>query len=179
MVSIIKHLSKVVVVSGIFQAGRYDANITTRENVLVTPEIISGRINPWASLDRPEDGLWQFTKNINSAQNQAERRREFYVALTRVEHHLIIVGNPTNKAEMCSETGLIQYTSKPSAKTMGHMWMEALRSIAHKRELTESPWLKPDDIFGQELGEYGEHEVSLDPVSLYFNSQLGKGNIRK
>ena len=54
----------------------------------------------------------------------------------------------------------------------------ALRSIAHKGELAESPWLKPDDIFGQELGEYGEHEVSLDPVSLYFNSQLGKGNIR-
>ena len=170
--------SKVVVVTGIFQAGRYDANITTRENVLVTPEIISGRINPWASLDRPEDGLWQFTKNINSAQNQAERRREFYVALTRVENHLIIVGNSTNKAEMCLETGTIQFTSKPSANTMGHMWMESLRSIAHKGELTDSPWIKPDDMFGQELGEYGEHEVSLDPASLYFNSHLGKDNIR-
>ena len=170
--------SKVVVVSGIFQAGRYDTNITTRENVLVTPEIISGRINPWASLERPEDGLWEFTKNINSAQNQAERRREFYVALTRVENHLIIVGNSTNNGQICSETGMIQFTSKPSDKTMGHMWMEGLRSIAHKQNQPDSPWLKPDDLDGAELGEYGEHEVSLDPVMLYFNSQLGKGNIK-
>jgi ATP-dependent exoDNAse (exonuclease V) beta subunit len=170
--------SKVVVVSGIFQAGRYDANITTRENVLVTPEIISGRINPWASLERPDDGLWEFTKNINSAQNQAERRREFYVALTRVENHLIIVGNSTNKGQMCPETGMIQFTSKPSAKTMGHMWMEGLRSSAHKQNQLDSPWLKPDDIGVEELGEYQEHDVSLDPMMLYFNSKLGEGNIR-
>ena len=111
--------SKVVVVSGIFQAGRYDANITTRENVLVTPEIISGRINPWPSLERPEDGLWEFTKNINSAQNQAERRREFYVALTRVENHLIIVGNSTNKGNICPDTGLLRFNSKPWDNTHG------------------------------------------------------------
>ncbi len=170
--------SKVVVVSGIFQAGRYDTNITTRENVLVTPEIISGRINPWASLERPEDGLWEFTKNINSAQNQAERRREFYVALTRVQNHLIIVGNSTHKGQICSKTGMLQFTSKPSDKTMGHMWIEGLRSIAHKQNQPDSPWLKSDDLDSAELGEYGKHEVSLDPVMLYFNSQLGKGNIR-
>ncbi len=170
--------SKVVVVSGIFQAGRYDTNITTRENVLVTPEIISGRINPWASLERPDDGLWEFTKNINSAQNQAERRREFYVALTRVENHLIIVGNSTNKGQVCQETGMIEFTSKPSQKTMGYMWMEGLRSSAHKQHQLGSPWLKPEDAGAEELTEYGEHEVSLDPVTLYFNSQLGEGNIR-
>ena len=170
--------SKVVVVSGMFQAGRYDANITTRENVLVTPEIISGRINPWASLDRPEDGLWEFTKSFNSAQNQAERRREFYVALTRVEHHLIIVGNSTNSGTICSETGMLQFTSKPWENTMGHMWMEGLRSIAFKENLVDSPWLKPDDLSAPNLGDYGRHEVSINPVELYFNSQLGKDSIR-
>ena len=144
----------------------------------MTPEIISGRINPWASLERPDDGLWEFTKNINSAQNQAERRREFYVALTRVENHLIIVGNSTNKGQICPETGMIQFTSKPSEKTMGHMWMEGLRAGAHKQNQLESPWLKPGDIGVEELGQYQEHDVSLDPVTIYFNSQLGEDNIR-
>ena len=170
--------SKVVVVSGIFQAGRYDTNITTRENVLVTPEIISGRINPWASLERPEDGLWEFTKSINSAQNQAERRREFYVALTRVENHLIIVGNSTNSAKLCSDTNRVQFTSKPSDTTMGYMWMEGLRSIAHRNQLSASPWLKPEDVIGEELGEYGEHDLTVNPMSLYFNSELGEDCIR-
>ena len=170
--------SKVVVVSGIFQAGRYDANITTRENVLVTPEIISGRINPWPSLERPEDGLWEFTKNINSAQNQAERRREFYVALTRVENHLIIVGNSTNKGNICPDTGLLRFTSKPWDNTMGHMWMEGLRSIAHRENIIDSPWIKPDDIGAETLSEYGSHEISLNPVDVYFNAQLGSKSIK-
>ena len=108
--------------------------------------------------------MWEFTKHINSAQNQAERRREFYVALTRVENHLIIVGNSTNNGQICSETGMIQFTSKPSDKTMGHMWMEGLRSIAHKQNQPDSPWLKSEDAGVEELGEYGEHEVSIDPV---------------
>lgn len=170
--------SKVVIVAGMFQAGRYDTNITTRDNVLVTPEIISGRINPWASLERPEDGLWEFTKSFNSAQNQAERRREFYVALTRVENHLIIVGNSTNKGMLCPTTGMLQYSSKPWEKTMGHMWMEGLRSIAHQEKLTNSPWLKPDDLALDSLGPYDEHEISINPVELYFNSQLGQGSVR-
>ena len=118
--------------------------------------------------------VWEFTKSFNSAQNQAERRREFYVALTRVEHHLIIVGNSTNSGTICSETGMLQFTSKPWENTMGHMWMEGLRSIAFKENLADSPWLKPDDLSAPNLGDYGRHEVSINPVELYFNSQLGR-----
>ena len=61
---------------------------------------------------------------------------------------------------------------------MGHMWMEGLRAGAHKQNQLESPWLKPGDIGVEELGEYQEHDVSLDPVTIYFNSQLGEDNIR-
>ncbi len=77
--------SKVVVVAGMFHAGKSDSSLAARNNVLVTPEIVSGRINPWSSRDRPYDGLWEFAKNMDGAQRQAERRREFYVALTRVK----------------------------------------------------------------------------------------------
>jgi superfamily I DNA/RNA helicase len=170
--------SKVIVVSGIFQAGQYDSSITAKDNVLVTPEIISGRINPWSSINRPEDGLWQFAKSIDGAQSQAERRREFYVALTRVENHLIIVGNSTNSGALCESTGMLELTSKPSEKTMGHMWMEGLRYLAYSNEIIDSPWLNEGDIIGQPLANYGKKQLMIDPFSLYFNAQLGSDNIR-
>lgn len=170
--------SKVIVVSGIFQAGQYDSSITAKDNVLVTPEIISGRINPWSSIERPDDGLWQFAKSIDGAQSQAERRREFYVALTRVENHLIIVGNSTNKGTLCESTGMLQLTSKPSEKTMGHMWMEGLRYLAHSNQIIDSPWLNEGDIFDQPLTNYGKKQLTIDPFSLYFNAQIGSDNIR-
>ena len=170
--------SKVVVVSGTFKAGQYDSSITSRDNVLVTPEIISGRINPWVSVERPEDGLWQFAKNIDSAQNQAERRREFYVALTRVESHLIIVGNSTNRGELCESSGELKFNSKPSEKTMGHMWLEGLRYLAHRNGVDNSIWLNEGDITGQKLSDYGDKEIIFDPMSLYFNSQLGEGSVK-
>ena len=169
--------SKVIVVSGIFQAGQYDSSITAKDNVLVTPEIISGRINPWSSTERPDDGLWQFAKSIDGAQSQAERRREFYVALTRVENHLIIVGNSTNTGTLCESTGMLQFTSKPSEKTMGHMWMEGLRYLAHSNQIIDSPWLNEGDIIDQPLANYGKKQLTIDPFSLYFNAQIGGDNI--
>ena len=169
--------SKVVVVAGLFQAGQYDSSITARDNVLVTPEIISGRINPWASIDGLDDGLWQFAKNIDGAQSQAERRREFYVALTRVESHLIIVGNSTNDGALSDKTGNLQFNSKPSKRTMGHMWIEGLRALAHHNKISNSVWLKDGDQFGYQLLDYDEQTMDLDPYSLYFDSQLGGENI--
>lgn len=165
--------SKVVVVSGLFHAGKSDSSLAARNNVLVTPEVVAGRINPWASRDRPYDGLWEFAKNIDSAQRQAERRREFYVALTRVEDHLILVGSPNTSCTIDESSNKLSFKSKPSKNTMGSMLLDGLRSLSHSNHIIDSPWLLPDDIFDATLSPYQETLVKLDPYSLYQDAMLG------
>ena len=165
--------SRVVVVSGLFHAGKSDSSLSTRNNVLVTPEVVAGRINPWASRDRPYDGLWEFAKNIDSAQRQAERRREFYVALTRVEDHLILVGSPNTNCIVDESSSKLSFKSKPSKNTMGAMLLDGLRGISHRNHITDSPWLLPNDTFDATLSPYQETHVKLDPFSLYQDAMLG------
>lgn len=166
--------SKVVVVAGLFNAGKTDASMAVKENVLVTPQVLAGRINPWVSRERPYDGLWQFTKNMDSAQNQAERRREFYVALTRVEDRLILVGSHTNEANHDTEDGCLRLKEgKPNKRSMGLMLLEGLRGLAHSNSVADSPWLLEKDIFGTPLTPYAESELKIDPLKLYSDSDLG------
>lgn len=165
--------SKVVVVAGMFHAGKSDSSLAARNNVLVTPEIVSGRINPWASRDRPYDGLWEFAKNMDGAQRQAERRREFYVALTRVKDRLIVVGSPNTDCNIDKSTKKLSFKSKPSRKTMGAMWMDGIRFLSYKNRVKDSPWLLPKDEFDKPLETYEETEVSLDPYMLFKDSMFG------
>ena len=169
--------SKVVVVAGMFHAGKSDSSLAARNNVLVTPEIVSGRINPWSSRDRPYDGLWEFAKNMDGAQRQAERRREFYVALTRVKDRLIVVGSPNTTSSLEESTNNLFFKSKPSMKTMGAMWMDGLRHLSYKNKVKDSPWLLPNDDFNMPLEAYGETNVSINPYSLFMNSMFGGENI--
>ena len=165
--------SKVVVVSGLFHAGKADSSLSSRNNVLVTPEVVAGRINPWSSRDRPYDGLWDFAKNIDSAQRQAERRREFYVALTRVEDRLILVGSPNTNCSIDESDNSLCFKSKPSKNTMGAMLLDGLRSMSHTNRIENSPWLLPNDSFDEPLSPYQEVVVKLDPYSLHQDAKLG------
>ena len=169
--------SKVVVVAGMFHAGKSDSSLAARNNVLVTPQIVAGRINPWASRDRPYDGLWEFAKKMDGAQRQAERRREFYVALTRVKDHLIVVGAPNTKCSFEDKTNNLSFKSKPSMKTMGAMWMDGLRHLSHKNQVIDSPWLLPKDEFAKPLVGYKENKVSINPYSLFKDSMFGGESI--
>jgi superfamily I DNA/RNA helicase len=168
----------VVIVAGIFHAGKSDASLAARNNVLVTPQVVAGRINPWTSRERPDDGLWEFAKRMDHAQRQAERRREFYVALTRVENRLIVVGSPTDTATINQETHNLDFDSKPSMKTMGAMWLDGLRSLSHSNGQENSPWLLDDDVCGQPLKRYEKSELSLNPAALIKDSQLGGDAIK-
>ena len=166
--------SKVVVVAGLFNAGKTDAALAVKENVLVTPQVLAGRINPWVSRDRPSDGLWQFTKSMDSAQTQAERRREFYVALTRVEDRLILVGSHTNELKKDVKDGCLELkNSAPNKRSMGLMLLEGLRGLAHSNSVTDSPWALEKDLTEPSLTPYGESELIIDPLKLYHDSGLG------
>ena len=166
----------VVFVAGMFKAGASDAKLNTKENVLVTPQIIAGRINPWRSVNRPHDGLWEFTLALDKAQTQAERRRSFYVALTRARDRLILVGAYSNKT-LPSADGQLEIKTKASKSTMGGMWLEGLRSLAHQGAVAESPWLVNTDLDHADLRPYGERTLSLDPYALYEQAQLGEESV--
>ena len=163
----------VVVVAGLFHAGKSDSSLAARSNVLVTPQVVAGRINPWSSRDRPDDGLWEFAKRIDHAQRQAERRREFYVALTRVKDRLILVGSPNRTAEIDTDTQNLVFKVRPSLKTMGGMLLDGLRSLSHQNSVEDSPWLLEGDDFAFALETYSETVLSLDPYSLSSVSKLG------
>ena len=166
----------VVFVAGLFKAGASDTRLNTKENVLVTPQIIAGRINPWRSLDRPQDGLWEFTLQLDKAQTQAERRRSFYVALTRARNRLILVGSHTNKASV-NVTGHLEVSTTASKSTMGGMWLEGLRSLSHEAGAEESPWLLAKDLDSAELAPYDKRTLSVDPFALLNDAQLGEHSV--
>ena len=169
----------VVIVSGIFTAGKADVTTSVKDNVLVTPQVVSGRIQPWMAHERPFDGLWAFASQMNTAQDKAELRRKFYVALTRVKDRLIITGTPTNKSTFDDETGELSLTIKPDPRTMGRMWIEGLRRAAWAAESEGSPWLLPGDIEATSLSMYRPSKaiVSLNPSDLLFNSPLGEHGV--
>ena len=170
--------ASVVFVAGLFKAGASDSQLNSRENILVTPQVIAGRINPWRSQDRPNDGLWEFTQRLDQAQTQAERRRSFYVALTRARDRLVLVGSYANEASINDDSGHLEVKVKASRSTMGGMLLESLRSLAYEAQDEHAPWLLEGDYGANELPFYDKRTLSLDPYSLLHNSHLGPSAIQ-
>ena len=170
--------ASVVFVAGLFKAGASDSQLNSRENILVTPQVIAGRINPWRSQDRPNDGLWEFTQRLDQAQTQAERRRSFYVALTRARDRLVLVGSYANEASINDDSGHLEVKVKASRSTMGGMLLESLRSLAYEAQDEHAPWLLEGDLGVVELPFYDKRTLSLDPYSLLHNPHLGSSAIQ-
>jgi hypothetical protein len=165
----------VVAVSGIFTAGMADVTTSVKDNVLVTPQVVAGRIQPWHAHARPVDGLWAFASQMNTAQDKAELRRKFYVALTRVKDRLIVTGRPTDTSTFNAETGELSLTIKPDPRTMGRMWVEGLRRASWCAGDEDSPWLLPGDMGVHSLPPYTTSKVpvALNPAILLEHHPLG------
>lgn len=178
--------ASVVFAAGLFKAGASDSQLNTRENVLVTPQIIAGRINPWRSLTRPRDGLWEFTHRLDQAQTQAERRRSFYVALTRARDRLILVGSYSTAGTVNLASGNLEVDVKASKTTMGGMLLESLRNLSleaqyllPEEERTEdSPWLLDGDVSSEVPPAYDKRTLSIDPHSLLHDPQIGDNGVQ-
>ena len=166
--------SKVVIVSGLFSAGSQDASMTGGSPVLVTPQLISCRVNPWRSKQTPGHGLYELTSAMEKAQKRAERRREFYVALTRVKSHLIICGVNSNELKGEKKD---RYDLKASHDSMAHFLTEGLRGAAWRENVEESCWSFTSDLQSDELANADKSwsEKELDPYSVYQNSGLPEG----
>ena len=168
----------VVVVSGLFAAGKADASMSVQDNILVTPQVLAGRIQPWRAKDRPEDGLWAFAAEMNKAQDKAELRRKFYVALTRVKDRLIITGSPGNVSTFDEEVGTLSVRFAPDPRTMGRMFIEGLRRATWCAGGT-APWVSAAELSAPELPAFSpsRSQTALNPSALLSGAQLGNNGL--
>ena len=168
----------VVVVSGLFSAGKADASMSVQDNILVTPQVLAGRIQPWRAKDRPEDGLWAFAAEMNKAQDKAELRRKFYVALTRVKDRLIVTGSPGNQSTFDETTGALSVRFAPDPRTMGRMLVEGLRRATWCAG-GAAPWISDADLEADVLPRFVSQtfQTPLNPSALLSNSPLGEDGL--
>ena len=169
----------VVVVSGLFSAGIADVTMAVQDNVLVTPQIVAGRIQPWRAKERPKDGLWMFATEMNNAQDKAELRRKFYVALTRARDRLILTGTPGSRSTFDESSGALSVHIRPDPRTMGRMLIEGLRRASWEAQDATSPWLTESDLQQTELPLFTPQDTQtpLNPADLHSSAPLGENGV--
>ena len=154
--------------------------MSVKDNILVTPQVVAGRIQPWRAKERPQDGLWVFASQMNKAQDRAELRRKFYVALTRVKDRLILTGAPGNASTFDEETGEFAVRFAPDSRTMGRMLVEGLRRASWKAGDGAAPWLTQKDLEATELGTLfkpARSQTAVNPAHLLSNTPLGEDGV--
>lgn len=156
--------SKVVVLCGIFNEAHHSLNNITRKRLVVTPELMASQLKPWSSKEGIQSGMWQLAKLLTKSQIQAEYRRLLYVALTRVETHLILVGGNNKSPPQKSDTNtIIMKLPKQDSPSLGEM---IFSGFAHNSSDNENnPWVFPGP----------KSKLNLNPAELYHNSYLEKG----
>ncbi len=153
---------KAVVLCGLFNDAHHSLTTTMRNRLVVTPELMASQLKPWSSKEGIQSGMWQFSKYLIQSQIQAEYRRLLYVALTRVEKHLILVGGNNNSPAKMSETNnIIMKLPNQENPTLGEMIFSGIASNSINSE--ENPWVKPGNT------------LTLQPSELYHNSHFQNG----
>ena len=115
---------KCVIVGGLFSEGQGNINHDLRQRVIATPSLFASNSRPWKSHTNLDSGIWTLARTLQEAQIQAEARRLFYVACTRVKDLLILAGAPNDSVRTGNEIS-IKPRSVPMP-TFGHMWLDAM-----------------------------------------------------
>ncbi|RJU99797.1 MAG: hypothetical protein DWC06_08160 [Candidatus Poseidoniales archaeon] len=157
--------SPIVVAYDIFSTGTKDSSFSARENVLVTPNIIAGRIHPWRGSKKPLSGLWTLANLFDDGQQRAERRRQFYVALTRARDRLIMAGAPSNGATLDGEDR-IEFKRGSGRQNMGYMFLDGLASSSIQAGEEGCCW-------SQGGLEQSGNTLTLDAGQLFSNLHIG------
>jgi len=155
----------VVVAYDIFATGTRDSTFSSSENVLVTPDIIAGRIHPWRGISKPQSGLWTLAHLFDDGQQRAERRRQFYVALTRARDRLILAGAPGSGASLNSQ-GQITLKRGKGRQNMGYMFLDGLAYASIQAGEEGCSWSEGG------LDQTGK-TLTLDPGNLLQEAHLG------
>ncbi len=137
--------SKVVVVCGLFSENQSNLGMSYKDNILISGEMFGAKPKPWKSRDEIHSASWKMSSQILYSQVQAEARRQFYVACTRVKDLLILAGGPKNcSLNRHSGSVSVRWDYKPQPR-FGWMWLEAMRQAARRDGLLTAPWLLPGD----------------------------------
>ena len=115
---------KCVIVGGLFSEGQGNISHDLRQRVIATPSLFASNPRPWITQSSLDSGIWTLARTLQEAQIQAEARRLFYVACTRVKDLLILAGGPNDSTRL-DETISMKLRSLPMP-TFGHMWFDAL-----------------------------------------------------
>jgi len=115
--------ARCVIVGGLFSEGQTTIVQNTRKRVLATPGIFAANPSPWLTGEEVSSGVWNISKMVQQAQTQAEARRLFYVACTRVKDLLILAGAPNNST--LTDNGIVVKPNPTSMPSFGHMWFES------------------------------------------------------
>ena len=115
---------KCVIVGGLFSEGQGNINHDLRQRVIATPSLFASNPRPWKSHSNLDSGIWTLARSLQEAQIQAEARRLFYVACTRVKDILILAGAPNDSVRSGNQIS-IKPRSVPMP-TFGHMWLDAM-----------------------------------------------------
>ena len=116
---------------------------------------------------------------MNKAQDRAELRRKFYVALTRVKDRLILTGAPGNASTFDEETGEFAVRFAPDSRTMGRMLVEGLRRASWKAADGSAPWLTQKDLEATELPLFkpARSQTAVNPAHLLNSTPLGEDGV--
>jgi len=135
--------AKVVFVADLFSKKQVTLTNEDQDRLIVNPEFFAGHPAPWPGKEYPQSAMWKHSRRIAQKRRNAEARRLLYVAATRVEERLIIVGSPEN-SEWLENGGLrVEWKYSETETTLGQMWLESLRQASHRRGESheDSPWL--------------------------------------
>ena len=160
--------SPVVVLYDLFSTGTRDSSFASSDNVLVTPDIVAGRIHPWRGDKKPDSGSWALASMFDNGQQLAERRRQFYVSLTRAKKRLIIAGGLPSSS--ITEKGAIQIERGEGRQTMGAMFLDGL---AHSSIISGNEGC----VWSDGGLDQTNKTLSINPGELYKNSYLRKESL--
>ena len=153
---------KCVIVGGLFSEGQGNISHDLRQRVIATPSLFASNPRPWKSHSNLDSGIWTLARTLQEAQIQAEARRLFYVACTRVKDLLILAGGPNDSIHL-GNTVSIKPRSVPMP-TFGHMWFDALgwHPDENGRHII-TPQLLPFAIHSRE-SELVENTQNISPL---------------
>ena len=122
--------------------------------------------------------MWAFAAEMNKAQDKAELRRKFYVALTRVKDRLIVTGSPGNRSTYDESTGTLSVRFAPDPRTMGRMFIEGLRRATWCAG-GGAPWVSEAELEADSLPPFipSKSETVLNPTALLNASPLGENGL--
>jgi len=162
--------SPIVVLYDLFSTGTRDSSFASNDNVLVTPNIVAGRIHPWKGDEKPESGSWTLASMFDNGQQLAERRRQFYVSLTRAEKRLIIAGGIPEKTKT-APSGAVEIRRGDGRQTMGTMFLDGLAYSSIKAGNEGCPWSNGGI-------DQTNNTLTLNPGALYQNSYLSSNSVQ-